>query len=264
LIKKNPPCVDLCQGTLSLAAEELSSCDGPRQGTTSVVPISGFLFVVIPGRLQPPRDLLFALLRAASIASIRRSRTTRYGLCKPSLYLLLFCALCVGASAQVSSRPSPSPAEGGAQTHTSELPQPSDTHALEQGFFSLIRSGKPGKLLSYVSKGGVDVGKDAQHLTRDEVEDQINNQRGLYCKLFDSACIQSEIQLDNSKVHACSYRELLTKSKKVRTAASETTRNGVRQAILVAEVKNDNCTGVGLIDFIFNRQSDGWKLFSIP
>ena len=48
------------------------------------------------------------------------------------------------------------------------------------------------------------------------LEDQITNQRGVYCKLFDSACIQSEIQLDNSTVHACSYRELLTKSKKVR------------------------------------------------
>lgn len=157
-----------------------------------------------------------------------------------------------------------SPAEGGAQSRSTDLTQQNDTHELEQSFFALIRSGKPEKLLSYVSKGGVNVGKDAQHLTREDVRDQIANQRGLYCKLFDSACIQSEIQLDNSKVHACSYRELLTKSKKVRTAASETTRNGVHQAILVAEVKNDNCTGVGLIDIIFNRQSDGWKLFSIP
>jgi hypothetical protein len=164
----------------------------------------------------------------------------------------------------MTSRPPTASAEGGSQSRVSEMPQQSDTSMLEQNFFALMRAGNAKKFLSYVSKGGVNVGKEAQHMTREEVEDQLNNQRGLYCKLFDSACIQSEIQLDNSKVHPCSYRELLTKSKKVRTAGSETTRNGVRQAILVAEVKNDNCTGVGLVDFIFNYQSDGWKLFSIP
>ncbi len=42
------------------------------------------------------------------------------------------------------------------------------------------------------------------------------------------------------------------------------TRNGVQQAVLVAEVKNDQCSNAGLIDFIFNLEADGWKLFSIP
>jgi hypothetical protein len=177
---------------------------------------------------------------------------------------LLLLLLLATVAAQTPSRPPLSPAEGGAQARSSEMPRQSDTATLEQNFFALVRSGKPEKLFSYLSNGGVNVGKDAQHMTRQEVEEQINGRRGLYCKLFDSACMQAEIQLDNSKVHPCSYRELLTKSKKVRTAASETTRNGVRQAILVAEVKNDNCVGVGLIDFIFNYQSDGWKLFSIP
>ena len=62
----------------------------------------------------------------------------------------------------------------------------------------------------------------------------------------------------------CSYRELLTQSGKVRTASTETTRNGVRQAILIAEVHNQKCAGPGLIDFIFNFHQGGWKLFSIP
>ncbi len=148
-------------------------------------------------------------------------------------------------------------------------PEKSKSHAisssqLEKDFFAVVRSGDGTKFLTYVSEGGVNVGRDAQHLSRAEVEDQLTHHSGLYCKLFDSACIQSEIKLDQSNVRACSYRELLTQSKDVHTAATETTRNGVRQAILVARMKNDTCSGVGLVDFIFNLQSDGWRLFSIP
>jgi hypothetical protein len=135
---------------------------------------------------------------------------------------------------------------------------------LEKTFFALVRSGDEKQFLAYVPEGGVNVGREPQHLTRAEVEDQITHHSGLYCKLFDSSCIPSELKLDQSNVRACSYRELLTKSQEAHTAATETTRNGVRQAFLVARVKNDNCAGVGLVDFIFNLQSDGWKLFSIP
>jgi hypothetical protein len=135
--------------------------------------------------------------------------------------------------------------------------------ALEQDFLGAIRAGDARKVLSYVPKGGVNVGPQAQHMTRDDVEQQFQAHRGLYCKLFDASCIDAPIKLDNS-ARPCSHRDLLTQSEKVRTAASETTRNGVRQAILVAEVKNDQCPNDRLIDFIFNLEADGWKLFSIP
>ncbi len=160
-----------------------------------------------------------------------------------------------------------------AQTHPPSPPssgtagqgaQSSSVKDLERDFFAVLRSGDTAKFMSYVSSGGVNVGPQAEHLTWEEVNQQMNQQHGLYCTLFDSSCMHSEIRLDNSDVRACSYRELLTQTKKVRTAATETTRNGVRQAILVAEVKNDKCSGVGLIDIIFNQQADGWKLFSIP
>ena len=158
-----------------------------------------------------------------------------------------------------------SPAESASESRAAS----SKSHAvpatqLEKDFFALVRSGNEKKLLAYVSDGGVNVGPDAEHLSRAEVEDQLTHHTGLYCKLFDSSCIQSEIKLDQSNVRTCSYRELLTKSKDLHTAATETTRNGVRQAILVARMKSDNCSGVGLVDFIFNLHSDGWKLFSIP
>jgi len=135
--------------------------------------------------------------------------------------------------------------------------------ALEREFFAAIREGDTKKFLSYVPEQGMNVGSRAEHVTRAEIESQFAQHRDLYCKLFDSSCIQSPMKLDAS-ARACSYRELLTHSEKVRTAATEAVRGGVRQAILVAKVKNDQCSGLGLIDFIFNEDHGGWKLFSAP
>lgn len=140
---------------------------------------------------------------------------------------------------------------------------PSPTAGLERQFFAAIREGDTKKFLSYIPEQGMNVGSRAEHVTRADIEQQLAQHRDLYCKVFDSSCIQSPIKLDAS-ARACSYRELLTRSEKVRTAATEAVRGGVRQAILVAEVKNDQCSGVGLIDFIFNEKNGGWQLFSAP
>jgi hypothetical protein len=134
---------------------------------------------------------------------------------------------------------------------------------LEQQVFDVLRQGDALKFLSYVAEDGVNIGRDAEHATRDAVAEQLAQRKGLYCKLFDSACLQSSGE-DKASAQSCSYRELLTQSEKVRMASTETKRNGVRQAILVAQVQNQKCGGAVLIDFIFNYQKGGWKLFSIP
>ena len=144
--------------------------------------------------------------------------------------------------------------------HVSISPQ---TAALERDFFAAIREGNAKKFLSYVPEEGFHVGPQAKSVSRAEVEEQLSHRRDLYCKLFDSSCIDAPIKLDASS-RACSDRELLTHSEKVRTAASETVRNSVRQAILVAEVKNKRCGGTNLVDFIFNYVHGEWKLFSVP
>jgi hypothetical protein len=133
---------------------------------------------------------------------------------------------------------------------------------LQREFFDAIRAGNTQKVLSYIAKG-VNVGAEAKHVTQDQVEQEFLAHRGLYCILFDSSCIQAPINLENS-ARTCSYRELLTHSKDVHTAASEITRNEVRQAVVVARIKNDGCPNQKLIDFVFNLDADGWKLFSIP
>jgi hypothetical protein len=156
------------------------------------------------------------------------------------------CALAVAQSSAGSSKPAAS----------------ASTAALQRDFLAAIRDGDAKKFLSYIPEAGVNLGPQLQHVTRGEVEQQLLSHHGLYCKLFDSSCIDTAIKLDASE-RACSYRELLTHFV-VRTAATETTRNGVRQAILVAEVKNDQCPSQRLIDFIFNYEAGGWKLFSMP
>lgn len=153
---------------------------------------------------------------------------------------------------------------GTAQSHgpgKSEPPEPLRT--LQRRFFTAIRNGDSQEILSYISPGGVNLGSQAQHASREEVTQHFATHTGLYCKLFDSSCVQASVNLENS-ARVCSYRELLTHSQKVRTAASEVTRNGVQQAVLVAQVQNDNCPNQKLIDVIFNLEADGWKLFSIP
>jgi hypothetical protein len=133
---------------------------------------------------------------------------------------------------------------------------------LERDFFAVLRNGDALQFLAYVPEDGVNLGRDAQHSTRDEIAEQLTHRTGLYCRLFDSACISRAGKNDDAP--QCSDRELLTQSEKVRTASTETTRNGVRQAILVAEIHNQKCAGQALIDFIFNYQKGGWKLFSVP
>jgi hypothetical protein len=162
---------------------------------------------------------------------------------------------------QTAPAPAQSASSGESRApHAAISPQ---TAALERDFFAAIRAGDAGKFLSYVPKEGIHVGPQAQPVGRAEVEAQLSHRRGLYCKLFDSSCIDTPIKLD-AGARACSDRELLTRSERVRTAASETVRNGVRQAILVAEVKNKRCGGAHLVDFIFNYVEGEWKLFSAP
>jgi hypothetical protein len=135
--------------------------------------------------------------------------------------------------------------------------------SLEHNFFAAIRDGNADKFLSYVSERGFNFGPQARPMSRDEAQKQLLAHRGLYCKLFDSSCIDAPIKLDAS-APPCSYRELLTHSEQVHTAATEATRNGVQQAILVARIESKKCPNDKLIDFIFNLNADGWKLFSLP
>jgi hypothetical protein len=151
----------------------------------------------------------------------------------------------------------------GQSTSGSNKPKAVDTKKLEKDFFAAIRAGDANKVLSYISEGGVNIGPQTQHVSRKEVEQQFQQHQGLYCRLFDSSCIKSPIDLANS-ARACSDRELLTHGDKVRIASSEVTRSGVQQAVLVAEVNDGQCPNARLIDFIFNLDADGWKLFSIP
>ena len=179
---------------------------------------------------------------------------------RPGILCLLFLSGTVSICAQSGPGKPVPPAKSGSSATRDVGNSPAE---LERDFFAVIRSGDALKFLSYVPEDGVILGRDTQPTTRAEIESQLTNRKGLYCQLFDSSCIQSTIKLDAS-FPTCSNLELLTQSEKVRTASTETTRNNVRQAILVAEVHNQKCGGPVLVDFIFNYHQGGWKLFSIP
>src|SRR5215472_10622840 len=107
------------------------------------------------------------------------------------------------------------PAETGVQVSDS-----ASTEALKRDFFALIRNGDTERFLSYISKEGVGVGSQPQHETRKEVEQQMEQRRGLYCKLFESSCINASVKLD-AGVGACSYRQAL-RTRNVHLTAAET------------------------------------------
>lgn len=201
-----------------------------------------------PGLKPGTNSAEITRLKPGASSAVNRCRTVRWG-----FYRLLICGLFLAA---VSARAQSASASGTSTPAAAELPA-----TLEREFFAVIRGGDAKKFLSYVPEQGINVGPRAQHVSRAEIEQQFAQHRDLYCKLFDSSCIQ--VKLDAS-ARVCSYRELLMHSEKVRTAATEAVRGGVRQAILVAEVKNGQCAGLGLIDFIFNEAHGGWQLFSAP
>ena len=172
---------------------------------------------------------------------------------------LLLCTSVLSRGQTAAGKTTENPAPESASKAASAAPTAA---TLERDFFAILRNGDGLQFLAYVPEDGVNLGRDAEHSTRDEIADQLTHRTGLYCRLFDSSCISQNGKSDPAP--QCSDRELLTQSEKVRTASTETMRNGVRQAILVAEVHNQKCPGQVLIDFIFNYQKGGWKLFSIP
>ncbi len=178
------------------------------------------------------------------------------------LLAMLISADCP-TSAQQSAEKSPASNQFQSKSAGSTSKKEDSTAALKHDFIAAMRAGDTEKFLSYISAGGANVGEEAQHETRAEIEQQMQARRGLYCRLFDSSCLDAPIKLDDS-ARVCSYREALTHSPAARVAASEMVRNGVHQAVLVAQVHDEQCPGIKLIDFIFNEERDGWKLFSIP
>src|ERR1019366_8336587 len=119
-------------------------------------------------------------------------------------------------SSMLTTHTTSAAAQSAAPSSTSRTPHASispQTAALEHDFFAAIRQGNAKKFLSYVPEEGLHVGPQAKPVSRAEVEEQLSHRRDLYCKLFDSSCIEAPIKLDASS-RVCSDRELLTHSAK--------------------------------------------------
>ena len=69
---------------------------------------------------------------------------------------------------------------------------------LERQMFAIVREGDALRFLGYVPEDGVNLGRDAVHTNRAEIEDQLTHHTGVYCKLFDSTCLQPPGKADAS------------------------------------------------------------------
>src|ERR1035438_8033023 len=109
-----------------------------------------------------------------------------------AMFLSILTTQTTSAAAQSASPP------GASRTpHASISPQ---TAALERDFFAALRQANARKFLSYVPEEGLHVGPQAQPLSRAEVEEQLSHRRDLYCKLFDSSCIDTAIKIGRAHV----------------------------------------------------------------
>src|ERR1700751_3185037 len=118
----------------------------------------------------------------------------------------LLALICGFAAAVASAAGNPQESLATGKTAGGKGKSQSESSAqLEHTFFGLIRESDASKFLTYVPAGGVNVGSKAEHLGRAEVEEQLTQHTGLYCKLFDSSCLTSEIRLGQSNVRTCSY-----------------------------------------------------------
>src|ERR1035438_8464493 len=153
------------------------------------------------------------------------------GLRRAVIFSAMFSSILTTQTTSAAAQ-SASPPGASRTPHASISPQ---TAALERDFFAALRQANATKFLSYVPEEGLHVGPQAQPLSRAEVEEQLSHRRGLYCKLFNSSCIDTAIKLDTSS-RSCSDRELLTRSEKVLSTARETAGNGVLQPLLAPQV----------------------------
>jgi hypothetical protein len=71
-------------------------------------------------------------------------------------------------------------------------PLPKDLEELQQRFLLAIKEKKADRFLGFVSEGGMYLRVDGEKLPKNNIARQIKMKKGVYCLLFDSACLKAE------------------------------------------------------------------------
>jgi hypothetical protein len=141
-----------------------------------------------------------------------------------------------------------------------KAPVPGDLEKLEQSFVLAIKAKDTEAFLRLVSDGGMYLGVDAEKSSKKAIANQIGARKGVYCLLFESACLRAETRRDT-----CSYSQLLSDGDEEHTSTTLGNFDNRAQAELTVMVRNDKCnSGPESLSFIFNHEPSGWKLVAIP
>jgi hypothetical protein len=137
---------------------------------------------------------------------------------------------------------------------------PRDLEELEQSLVLSIKAKDAESFLGLVSDGGMYLGVDAEKSSKKAIADQIGARKGVYCLLFESACLSAETRRET-----CSYSQLLSDSDEVHTSTTLGNFDNHAQVEITLMVRNYKCnSGPESLNFIFNHEPSGWRLVAIP
>ena len=140
-------------------------------------------------------------------------------------------------------------------------PLPKDLEELQQRFLLTIREKKADLFLRFVSEGGMYLGVDGEKLPKSNLARQIKMKKGVYCLLFDSACLKAETHKES-----CSYSQLMSDADELKAGTTLGNYKNTPQAEIIVSVRGHRCEtyGVQNLNFIFNKEPSGWRLVAVP
>lgn len=125
-----------------------------------------------------------------------------------------------------------------------------------------IKSGKPEKLMPLLATKGVFLGTDGPLVSVPAIHKQMSTGTGIYCVIYDSACLKKEVKDGRKKAGASpdtteimSFRDRLAKS------------NVTIKTSMFSDASSCSGTtsdGSPSFDLEWKRTSSGWKITAIP
>jgi hypothetical protein len=138
---------------------------------------------------------------------------------------------------------------------------PKDLEELQEHFLRAIKDKNAHLFLGFVSEGGMYLGVDGEKLPKSNIARQIKMKKGVYCLLFDSACLKAETHKES-----CSYSQLMSDADELKAGTTLGNYKNTPQAEIIVGIRGHRCETYGLqsLNFIFNKEPSGWRLVAIP
>lgn len=137
-----------------------------------------------------------------------------------------------------------------------------------QELLAVIEKGEPAEFSKHVSRIGASFGVGTAALKPDAIEKQVASRTGIYCVLFDTACLMAEKEKKAALgAGPVSYRELLARAKSRRIEASVNEESGDLTGMVAVRftgLPSDWRWSKEPLEFYFVRDRGAWMLSSVP